>query len=304
MIWKQCAELPTRMNNGKTTIINGKIYCGGEADDDDDEYTVYCYDPSQDKWTTLPPLPVRYFGLGQVNGKLVAVGGWKKGTGNQTNDVYTYDKRSQKWKQTIPPMPTARCSLSVLSLQSALVVAGGYTSTYSNAVETFKPDTSQWYRTDPLPTACNNIPLVAIGNTCYALGGWNGSNLNQALYASVDDLLGNAVPANQTTHSGSSDTQSAWKTLPNTPTYDPAAAVLAGNILAIGGDETPGGGADMKAVYMYSPSTNSWIYISDLPAPRSAIAAAVLSSTEVLVIGGFGDGRRVNTVYKGTLHQK
>ena len=51
---------------------------------------------------------------------------------------------------------------------------------------------------------------------------------------------------------------------------------------------------------MYSPSTNSWIYISDLPAPRSSTAVAVLSSTELLVIGGY-DGGRVNTVYKGTL---
>ena len=271
---------------------------------DDDEYNVYCYDPSQDKWTTLPPLPVRLFGLGQVNGKVVAVGGETKSTGNKTNDVYTYDEQSQRWKQTIPPMPTARHSPGVLSLQSALVVAGGRTSTssyYTTAVEIFKADTctSQWYLADPLPTRCRNIPLVAIGNTCYALGGFGGSNRNKALYASVDDLLGNAVPANQTTHSGSSDTQSAWKTLPNTPTYQPAAAVLAGNLLAIGGSETSRGGADMKEVYTYSPSTNSWIYISDLPAPRSTTAAAVLSSTEVLVIGGW-DGDRVNTVYKGT----
>ena len=243
--------------------------------------------------------------MGQVNGKLVAVGGRKKSTWNATNDVHTYDEHSRKWKQTIPPMPTAtcRCAPGILSLQSALVVAGGCTSTFSNAVEIFKPDISQWYRTDSLSTACQNMSLVAIGNTCYTLGGFNDSHLNQALYASIDDLLGNAVPANQTTHSGSSDTQSAWKTLPNTPTYRPTAAVLAGNLLAIGGDETSEGGADMKEVYMYSPSTNSWIYISDLPAPRAHTAAAVLSSTEVLVIGGW-DGGSVNTVYKGTMHLK
>ena len=268
--------------------------------DYDKDYTN-CYDLSQDKWTTLPPLPVRYFGLGQVNGKLVAVGGQKKSTGNASNDVYMYDEQSQKWKQTIPSMPTARWSPGVLSLQSALVVTGGAAFTYTATVEIFKPDTSQWYRTDPLPTACYNLSLVAIGNTCYALGGaGGGSNLNQALYASVDDLLGNAVPANQTTHSGSSDIQSAWKTLPNTPTYQPAVAVLAGNLLAIGGKKTSKGGADMKKFYMYSPSTNSWVYISDLPAPRSDTVAAVLSSTEVLLIGG-RDGIKVNMVYKGTL---
>ena len=295
--------MPTEFDAGKTVVINGKIYCGG-GDIGQGNHTVYSYDPSQDKWTTLPPLPVRWFGLGQVNGKLVAVGGERKSTGRETNDVYIYDERSRKWKQTIPPMPTARYSPGVLSLQSALVVAGGVMSTYSNAVEIFKPDTSQWYRADLLPTACCLLSLVAIGNTCYALGGYDGSRLNQALYASVDDLLGNAVPAKQTTHSGSSDTQSAWKTLPNTPTYRSAAAVLAGNLLAIGGDETSGREAAMKAVYMYSPSTNSWIYISDLPAPRSLIAVAVLSSTEVLVIGGRDGGRNVNTVYKGTLHLK
>ena len=82
--------------------------------------------------------------------------------------------------------------------------------------------------------------------------------------------------------------------------------MLAGNLLAIGGKETSSyGGAKKKEVYMYSPSTNSWIYISDLPAPRSETAVAVLSSTEILVIGGRSDGdSRVNTVYKGTLHLK
>ena len=275
--------------------------------DADDDYNVYCYDPSQDNWTTLPPLPVRWFGLGQVNGKLMAVGGWKKDDYSATNEVFTYDEQSKKWKQTLPPMPTARRFPGVTSLQSALVVAGGLTSGRAredtDAVEIFKADTSQWYRTDSLPTACYDISLVAIGNTCYVLGGDNDQYLilNQALYASVDDLLSNAVPANQTTHSVSSaNTQSAWKTLANTPTYRPAAAVLAGNLLAIGGNKTSLG-ADKKEVYMFSPSTNSWIYISDLPEPRSNTAVAVLSSTEILVIGGWCCPFRVNTVYKGTL---
>ena len=302
---KQCANLPVGINNVRSTVISGKVYCGGTTNNDDDAFFVYCYDISQGEWTTLLPLPVKWFGLGQVNGKLVAVGGRKKSNYDETNEVHTYDKRSQKWKQTIPPMSTARWSAGVLSLQSALVVAGGRTSYYTSAVEIFKPDTSQWYRTDPLPTACVHIALVALGNTLYALGGYKDlSPLNQALSASVDDLLGNALPANQTAQSGSSDTQSAWKSLPDTPTYGPAAAVFAGNLLAVGGYKeapldlvvSPG----IKEIYMYSPSTNSWIYISDLPAPRSRTTVSVLSSTEVLVIGGWADDR-VNTVYKGTL---
>ena len=301
--WKQCADLPTGLSAGKTTVISGNVYCGGAAATGDECHMVHCYNPPQDMWTTLPPLPVRYFGLGQLNGKLVAVGGAEKGYGNATNKVYNYHERSKKWKQTIPPMPTARNHTSVVSLQSALVVVGGEDSDrhHTHAVELFKADISQWYRTDPLPTACRNISLTIIGTTCYALGGYDGSNLNQALYASVDDLLRNAVPANQTTHSGRRDTQSAWKNLAVTPTCLPASAVLAGSLLAIGGSETSQGGTTKKEVYRYSLSTNSWIHITDLPVQRYATAAAVLSSTELLVIGGAISQNRVNNVYKGIL---
>ena len=131
---------------------------------------------------------MRFFGLGEVNGKLVAVGGESESHGkmNISSEVHTYDERSRKWKQTIPPMPTARRDPGVLSLQSALVVAGGETRPvmYTNTVEILKPDTLQWYRTSPLPTECCKISIVAIGNTCYALGGFkHTSRLNQALYA-------------------------------------------------------------------------------------------------------------------------
>ena len=148
------------------------------ADARGDECIVYSYDPSQDVWTTLPPLPVIYFGLGKVSGKLLAVGGMiqrddkvkRRNDNRGSHEVYTYDEQSQGWKQTIPHMPTARHSPGVLSLQSALVVAGGYTSQeFANTVEIFKPDTQQWYRTDPLPIDCCDVSLAAIGNTCYML---------------------------------------------------------------------------------------------------------------------------------------
>ena len=301
------------MSHGKTTVIEGKVYYGGglTGNHGHDDYIVYCYDPSQDNWTTLPPLPVKLFGLGQVNGQLVAVAGLKKSDSEVTNEVYTYDERSRKWKQTIPPMPTARHSASILSLQSALVVACGE---YADAEEIFKTDTSQWYRNNAFSTPCYDIAPDVIGNTCYAIGAcsnWQPPQYRNALYvASVDDLLRNTVPANQlqTTHSSSTYTPSAWKELSNTPVYcnHPDLAVLAGNLLAIGGDESSLnlGIVDKKEVYMFSPSTNSWVYICDLPEPRSDSAVAVLSSTEILVIGGRCDYNAVSTTYKGTLQLK
>ena len=98
IIWKQCADLPTKMSAVKSTVIEGKVYCRGVTEEGDDtEYVVYCYSSSQDKWTVLPPLPVKWFGLGHIDGKLVAIGGWKR-NGDQTNVVYTYDEQLRKWK--------------------------------------------------------------------------------------------------------------------------------------------------------------------------------------------------------------
>ena len=300
--WKQCADVPITMCNGKTTIINGDVYFRGMGPEhEDDDNVLLCYNHEQDRWTALSPLPVKWFGLGQVDGKLVAVGGLKKNE-EATNNVYALNSL-QKWKPAVPPMPTARCLPGVASLRSAMIVIGGYSGGEDiDTVEVFNSSTIQWYKTNPLPIVCREVSVVTTDNTCYVVGGYKCPfRLNQAFHVSIDDLLHNAVPINQTTHSGSSDTRSAWKTLPNTPTYRPAAAVLAGSLLVVGGAESSIGEADKKAVYMYSPSTNSWIYISDLPAPRSRTTVAGLSSTEILVIGGVEDGERVKTVYKGSL---
>ena len=234
--WKECTQFPSIPDQTNAVVVNGVVYCAAGN-------TIYCYDPSQDKWTEpLPPPPTRSFGLGQINGKLVTVGGNNKHN-MATNEVYTYEEslRTRKWKQTIPPMPTARWSPVVLSLQSALIVAGGVVKFHKSTdiVEIFKPDTSQWYRSCGLPTDVT-LQLVAIGDKCYTLGS-GGSELDQMFFSSIDDLLHHSVPvaANQVTHIATSTrgAKSAWKKLCETETYTPALSVLAGSLLTIGGEE-------------------------------------------------------------------
>ena len=281
-----------------------------------DASTVYWYDASQDEWLFLPPLPVRFFGLGRLNDTLVAVGGTKmdiKGMKKEgiSNEVYTYNEQIRQWEITIPPMPTARQAPGVLSLDSALIVASGYTADekFANTVEIYQQSTSQWYRTDPLPIHCCDVSMIANGSRCYVLGGYQEPLcLNQAVYASIDDLLHNAVPADETAHIGnsSSDTSTVWKLLPETPVYRPAAAMMTGYLIAIGGSKTSQGGTDhdRKEIYAYSPSTESWICINYLPIPLREISVNSLSPVKILVMGGQRNDCRLSTVYKGTLNLK
>ena len=286
-------------------VIGKKVYCGGGSpfsrSFEPIDSNVCCYNSVEDNWTTLPQFSLSRFGLGQVNGKLVAVGGLNHDN-VPSNEVHVYNDLLKTWKQEIPPMPTARYGAGVVSCQSALVVAGGDTrgrrffddliGMYSQGVDTveiFKLDTSQWYKTDPLHTTFNCVSgIVAVGNTCYILGYrcTRNNRWSQALCASVDDLLHNAVPANQTTHS-SSDSQSAWKTLPLPPSEDSFPAELAGNLIAIGTN---------NRVYLFISSLKSWIKIGDnIPINEffyTSLAVANLSPLEIIVFK--------KNVYKGT----
>ena len=80
--------------------------------------------------------------------------------------------------------------------------------------------------------------------------------------------------------------------------------MLGGKLLGIGGTDKATKGENRKKVYMFAESANLWTYIGDFPAPSFNAAVAVVSSTEILVIGGWGGEtvqERVNTVYKGIL---
>ena len=123
--YSQCSEAPVKMNVGRAVTINGKVYYGGGAcGDNDDEYCVHCYDPPQDVWSTLPRLPVRYFGLGEVKGELVVVAGMDFSL-SVSNVVHVFNK-GRNWKRTISSMPIARSWPAVFSLRTHLVVAVGW----------------------------------------------------------------------------------------------------------------------------------------------------------------------------------
>ena len=298
--WEPCSDLPVRMYRAQTVIIQEKTYCGGGIADDD-EYRVFCYSLSEDTWTTLPPCPVRRFGLGQVRGKLVTVGGIKEFDYKTTNEVYEFDKVTQTWKPSIPPMPTARYAPAVLSHHSALNVAGGDTGhTRTTVVEVFREETSQWHTTEPLPLRWQDASSLLINNRWYLLGGEAEREYrsNRALCAHVDLLLQRTLDGNR----ASTDSNgTVWEVLPNTPLYGPAAATFGTSLLAVGGTTTSSIITNPQVtVDVYFPCTNTWIHISDLPAPLMSAATAMLSPTELLVIGGWNDGR-LKKVYKGLL---
>ena len=120
-------------------------------------HEVYKYETRSDKWSVLPPCPVGCYGIGQLSGKLVTVGGLDRGA--FVADVYTYEEETQQWEKSIPPMPTPRQWPCVVTYHSSIAVCGGHTTSGdTNIIEVFKSETSQWYTAAPLPVhvfTCN-----------------------------------------------------------------------------------------------------------------------------------------------------
>ncbi len=290
--YSQCSEAPVKTAGGLAITINGKVYYGGgdcdDDDDDDDTYCVHCYDPPQDVWSTLPRLPVCYFGLGELEGELVAVGGTD--SFSTSNVVHVFNK-GRNWKRTISPMPTARSSAAVVSLPTHLVVAGGQLvpSYYIDNVEIYDISTSQWSETDRLPYACCNQRGSVYNNTVYLMGGFDGNDLNKVLAAQVNKLI-----SADRQDDGSAD--SVWNTISNTPFYRPSPVTISDTLFAVGGVHSEG--EVSQKVHAYSSSMDSWLYVGDLPSPVVHAATVSLSPTECLVIGGRNNDKRISTVLK------
>ncbi len=303
-MWNKCADIPIETSTGNSTVVNGKVYFGGGVTSNKkDECTVYCYDPFQDRWSTLPSFNFRHFGLGHIEGNLVSVGGAKQRPSHErSNEVHMFVESTGRWKKAYPPMPTARSSTVVFSLEHALIVAGGFScagerTTSENLVEVFKVKESQWCRAGKLPLAVQKFSMsgVILNSHIYFIGGISvGATYSQVVRSSISDLVDNAVPVNESIQKAdNSDAVSPWKTLSNTPTNKTTITSLAGILLTLGGEE--------NAIHMYSPSINSWIHVGSLPELRLLTTISMLSPMEVLMIGGFDGSKDVRTVYKGTL---
>ena len=289
--YSQCSEAPVKMFGGQAITINGKVYYGGGfCDDDDDEYCVHCYNPPQDVWSTLSRLPVQAFGLGEVKGELLAVGGMDSSF-STSNVVRVFNKR-RNWKRTIPPMSTARYSPSVVSLPTHLVVAGGSLTpgNFIDIVEIYNISTSQWSETDRLPYACRDQRGIVYNNTVCLMGGFDVNNLNKVCTAQVDKL----ISADRQDDGSANKADSVWNTISNTPSYRPSPVTISDILFAVSGKDSEA----TQRIYAYSSSMDSWLYVGDLPSPIASAATVSLSPSECLMIGGWNNNGRQSTVYK------
>ena len=253
-------------------------------------YTVLQYSWRRGAWSTLPECPVRWFGLTQFTGRLTTVGGRDK-TGSRTGRVCQFVSESQRWQESLPPMPTARSSVTVVSHPSsslktpAIAVCGGLTNVaVVNTVEVYSPSTSQWHTAEPLPTPLYNLTSATVGDIAYLLGGLDANlSASKCCYAvSLDSLFNTAISP------GASQSQrgSLWTAVSDTPLTRSSAVSFGGSLVAIGGEDSSTHSASVDVHLLVSSGSWEMVIGGDLPEPRYCSTAMCLPSGELMVVSG------------------
>ena len=283
--------MPKTLTFPQSIVIGGAVFVAASNSHD-----VLRYETRSGQWSVLPSCPVRYFGLGQLSGKLVTVGG---GDGRcAVNHVYTYVQETQQWVKSIPPMPTPRQWPTVITYNSSIAVCGG--SGGDRVVEVFNSEAAQWHTAAPLPVACVRVymQLTIINDTCY-LGGGGLCQTRSIMCASLPSLFQSSSPHEQQT---SDQQQSVWTVLPDMPLYGSALANMGGTLLALGGGESPSSPPSDAFIHAYSASTKAWVKIASLSQACWGATAELLPSGEVMLIGGWDSKGNTKAVYIGTFN--
>ena len=210
--------MPETLTGPQSIVIGGAVFVAAWNSHD-----VLRYETRSDQWSVLPSCPAMWFGLGQLSGKLVTVGG-VDGRGAYVNHVYTYVQETQQWEKSIPPMPTPRRWPTVITFNSSIAVCGGLEG--GRVVEVFNSEAAQWHTAAPLPVACEYMQLTIINDTCY-LGGGGLSSSRSIMCASLPSLFQSSSPHEQQT---SAQQQSVWTVLPDMPLYYSALANMGGTL--------------------------------------------------------------------------
>ena len=231
------------------------------------------------KWTALPLAPVAYFSLAEVNKTLTLVGGLDLARKVPTNHLTVWERGQQGWCTPFPAMPTSRQDPSATSFKFQLLVAGG--SNFKKPlynVELLDCSLFQWHHLSPLPQPCVRMTSCIVGSRWFLLGGVN----------FTDPSRGEAGPQTQVfSLSLSGDiTKNKWSVLPPAPLYCATAVPFGHYLMAVGGVDTPFSQAQSGGIYMYAAAAEKWMYVGNLPTPRSQAAAVVLSKGRLMLLGG------------------
>lgn len=266
---------------------DGKIYViGGETQGGVSEL-VARYNPQQDSWVQVAPLPYPLADIQavEIGGKLYVAGG-RTATGTISSGFLMYDPVRDQW-QSLPPLPAPRSRYAATALEGKYYLFGGWDGhDYGAQVWVFSPATNSWDSSSPspMPEPRADTSAVPIGKSIHLLGGRNadGPVVSHYAYTPSQDARGN----------------NPWRVLPplpwimDGPMTDrrmPTVAVIDSIYMF---DSTNG------KLRIYDTGQEAW-NVSDITLPKNTSALqAILVNTRLFMLGSTKDGEMYHFSYQ------
>ena len=233
---------------------------------------IYAYNASTHSWSQLPDSKYEGCALAIVNNILTLIGG--RNHPDKTNKLFGLtEKRSvARWTEEFPSMPTKRYGACALSIESALIVAGGDGEAGTGKLattEVLNTATLQWSTVVDLPQQMFGGSLLRIGSdSVYLLGAYDRDRhpVKSVYTCSLNALLQSYNPQSLGERLARSLSLSkVWRRVTDIPTIDSSFVSLHDQLLAIGGKDSSD--ECTTAVHRYHPPSNSWKVISNMTIP-------------------------------------
>jgi N-acetylneuraminic acid mutarotase len=266
--WRRLADIPTPRSEVAATVFRGGIYViggfgGGRV--------VERYDPSVDRWSRAPDLPIEVDHAmaaaidDGAGAGIYAIGG---NAGAPTARAFVLVPGATAWRD-VARMPGPRSQAAAVPLAGHIYVFGGFDGARLVA-PTYDYDVARdaWREVAAIPTPRDHLAGAALLGRACAVGGRQLSlTTNLGALECYDPSRG------------------TWEKLPNAPT--PRGGVGAANVgyrLVFVGGEQPSG--TYREVEVYDALFHQWSSLPDLPTPRHGIGVVAIDSTVYVMSGG------------------
>ncbi len=261
---------------GLPVAINGKVYMKGSSNRTE---TVLVYTPDQDSWVVLPPPTVSYFTIATLRGRLLVVGGLDTLTSRKTNTILTFDERSRKWVQSLPPMPKATSEPAVVGYQDHLIVISELDTNGTRIADVnILGTTNRWIAAEPLPSI-DDYKTCLIGDTLYLVG----QGTKEVFRALVPSPISRA-------------SSGVLESSASVPFYLSSPIAIGNTLLTVGGSKEDTGRNAISSIHLYNPTNDQWTQCGDLPEEMERCRCIELSG-KMYVLGGERGYLTIKSVY-------
>ena len=151
------------MKNIKGVVFEQNLYLGGGYTGSSKADAVVCmYSLRLDMWKLLPPTPLKWFSIVDLNSHIVLVGGKETQSLSSefTNKLASWDQENAQWTFSLPSMLNRRVSPIAISYDKNLIVAGGNKGVLDYNIEVLKAENQQWQNVSQLPLSCTSLNTV------------------------------------------------------------------------------------------------------------------------------------------------